>query len=134
MTIESDEGGEISPAAGSAHAAAVAEGATAVQAATAEEAAGEAKLAAEVALSAAQANAETGAVVVEAAMAAEGSAQAAQMNAEMVRDALAAQTAAINVLSERLEAAQKQQAPPGAPGPSARPDREPGGKSRLVRR
>lgn len=124
----------ITPVEQSAHEAAVAEGASAVQAQAAAVAAEEAKAAAEVALSAAQANIESGQAVEAAVEQANAAGASASVSAEMVHDALKAQTAAISALTEELRADRKNNSP--VPGNSGRPkpDREPGGKPRWVKR
>lgn len=133
VAVEIPPDGGVSPAVESAHAAAVAEGAADVRAGDAQEAAGEAKAAAEVALSAAAANMEAGLAVAEATETAVDAAAQARADAAMIRDALTAQTGAINALADEFRASRKSTAPSTPPSRSA-PDREPGGGQKLVRR
>jgi hypothetical protein len=127
IAVGDDDGGGTPGAAESAHVAAVAEGATIVQAQQAAESAEEAKAAAEVALAAAEASIETAVETEGATQTATVAAEQATVSAEMVHQALLAQTAAIEALTQEMKASREQarKQGPAEPKPAAEPDTEP---------
>jgi hypothetical protein len=107
-----------------AHDAAVAEGASMVHEQQAAEHAAEAEAAADAALAAAEANAAVVEQISQAAATAEASATDAGYSRDAVLEALAAQTTALNSLTEELRAGRKA-AEPAKDKPKSTPDKPP---------